>query len=351
MATADVTVVGGGVLGLSVAYACARRGARVRLLERHRIGAGASGGLVGALAPHVPEPWNDKKAFQLDSLLAAGEFWAGAAALAGLDPGYARTGRLTPLADDAAVAQARDRAAAAARNWRGCAEWRVVAGGDDWRGRSPTGLWLEDTLSARLAPRAACRTLAAALRALGGRIEEGRDMPGPDAALPPGPVIWATGTDGLAALGADTGRVAGAGVKGQAALLACAAPDAPQLFVDGLHIVPHADNTVAVGSTSERTWDLAHATDDRLETLIAAARAASPLLAEAPVVARWAGLRPRAVSRAPLLGPWPGRPGHFVANGGFKIGFGIAPGVGAAMARLVLDGVQAFPDAFLPGAA
>ena len=35
---------------------------------------------------------------------------------------------------------------------------------------------------------------------------------------------------------------------------------------------------------------------------------------------RWAGLRPRARSRAPMLGAWPGRPGHFIANGGFKIG-------------------------------
>ncbi|MDP3862793.1 MAG: FAD-dependent oxidoreductase, partial [Phaeovulum sp.] len=64
MATADVTVRGGGVFGLSVAWECARRGAKVRLIERARIGAGSSGGVVGALAPHVPEQWNPKKQFQ-----------------------------------------------------------------------------------------------------------------------------------------------------------------------------------------------------------------------------------------------------------------------------------------------
>ena len=69
----DVTVIGGGVFGLSVAYACASRGATVRLYERKAIGSGASGGLVGALAPHVPENWNPKKAFQLESLLMARE--------------------------------------------------------------------------------------------------------------------------------------------------------------------------------------------------------------------------------------------------------------------------------------
>ena len=55
-------------------------------------GAGASGGIVGALAPHVPENWNDKKAFQLDSLLMAEAFWAEVADAGGGAPGYARLG-------------------------------------------------------------------------------------------------------------------------------------------------------------------------------------------------------------------------------------------------------------------
>jgi glycine/D-amino acid oxidase-like deaminating enzyme len=161
-----------------------------------------------------------------------------------------------------------------------------------------------------------------------------------------GPVIWATGTDGLRALAEATGRTAGGGVKGQALLLAHDAADAPQLFVEGLHIVPHADGTVAVGSTSEREWTDDAATDDRLDALHSAAVVACPALAGAPVVARWAGVRPRARSRAPMLGPWPGRPGEFIANGGFKIGFGMAPKVAEVMADLVLEGRDAIPDGF-----
>ncbi|MDP5364989.1 MAG: FAD-dependent oxidoreductase, partial [Paracoccaceae bacterium] len=67
MAMADVTVLGAGIFGLSVAWACVQRGARVRVIDPHGPGAGSSGGIVGALAPHVPEQWNDKKAFQFDS--------------------------------------------------------------------------------------------------------------------------------------------------------------------------------------------------------------------------------------------------------------------------------------------
>lgn len=342
MATADVTVMGGGIFGLAIGHACAQRGARVHVIERQRIGAGPSGGLVGALAPHMPENWNPKKQFQLESLLMAEGFWAGVARLSALDPGYARLGRLQPLADAAAVAQAERRAEGAAQLWRGQALWQVVAGADDWRGTSPTGLWVLDDLSARLSPRRAGAALVAAIRAAGGTVIEGAEAP----AAPSGPVIWATGHEGLAALSADLDRAVGDAVKGQAALFACAAADRPQLFVEGLHLVPHADGTVAVGSTSERTWEDATATDAQLEELIARARAACPMLADAPVVERWAGLRPRAASRAPVLGPWPGRPGQFIANGGFKIGFGMAPKVAEVMAALVLDGRDEIPAGF-----
>lgn len=347
MAMAEVTVMGAGVFGLACAYAMARRGVPVQVLEKRHIGAGSSGGVVGALAPHVPENWNEKKAFQLESLLMAPRWWAGVAQAGGHDPGYARTGRVQPLADDVAVALARARAEGAARLWQGAAEWRVT-GPEALRGlrlNSPTGLFIHDTLSARLHPARACAALAAAVRALGGQIVEGADPATPP---PRGQVVWATGWEGLIALGDDLGRPAGDGVKGQALTLALNAPDAPQLFVDGLHVVPHADGTVAIGSTSERHFDDPQGTDAQLDTLLARARAACPALAGAPVVARWAGVRPRARSRAPVLGAWPGRAGWFIANGGFKIGFGMAPGIAETMADLVLDGIDRVPEGFRP---
>jgi glycine/D-amino acid oxidase-like deaminating enzyme len=341
MRAVEVTVRGGGVFGLAVAWACIRRGARVRLIERRRIGAGASGGLVGALAPHVPEAWKAIKAFQLESLVMAESWWAGVAAASGLDPGYARTGRLQPLADAAAVARALVRAEGAARHWRGAAEWRVAPATEfGFAPASPTGLVVHDTLAARLHPGRACAALAAAVRARGGEIVEGAEAP------EAGAVVHATGWEGLAALSEALGRRVGTGVKGQAALLAHDARDAPQLYAGGLHVVPHADGTTAIGSTSERDFTDPAGTDGELDALLGRARAACPAIAAAPVVALWAGLRPRARSRAPVLGPWPGRPGHFVANGGFKIGFGLAPKVAEVLADLVLEGRDVIPDGF-----
>lgn len=341
MASAQITVMGAGILGLCAAWSLARRGASVRVIERDRVGAGASGGIVGALAPHVPEQWDTKKAFQLDSLLMAEVFWHQVAAASGRDPMYRRLGRVQPLADADAVARAQGRAAGAADLWQGRATWRVldVAQVPGLRVASPTGRVVHDTLTARMLPRAAAAALVAALATRGTAIERGDTAP-------EGIVLWATGVQGLEDLGADLGQTMGNAVKGQAALLRADWREAPQVFADGLHVIPHGDGTVAVGSTSERYFDHPDTTDAQLDALIDAARRLCPDLAKAPVIERWAGLRPRSPTRAPMLGPWPGRPGHFVLNGGFKIGFGMAPKLAELAADLLLDGKDSIPQGF-----
>lgn len=330
----DVTVRGAGIFGLSIAWACAQRGASVQVIDPHGVGAGSSGGIVGALAPHTPERWNPKKAFQFDSLIMAQDWWAAVSDASGLPTGYLRSGRVQPIADANALALAQARAREAQDLWQGKAAWRIEDAQGAWCPQSPTGKVIHDTLSARLHPRMACRALA---QAMGDVAPDGADR---------GFVVHATGWQGLLDLSARFDRSMGAGVKGQSALLGFHAPDAPQLFADTLHIVPHADGTVAIGSTSERDFDAPDTCDRQLDDVIARALSAFPVLQDAPVIERWAGVRPRARSRAPMLGPWPGRPGHFIANGGFKIGFGMAPKVAHVMADLILEGIDAIPEGF-----
>ncbi len=340
MAIMDLTVRGAGIFGLSVAWEALRRGARVRVIDPEGVGAGASGGVLGALQPHVPDNWNAKKQFQLESLLAAELFWADVEAVSGMPSGYARNGRLQPLATQRDVDLARARRAGAREHWQGRADWDVIASAEagDWHPPSPSGFLVKDTLSASLSPRQAVASLAAAIRTRGGDITtQGEDE---------GRIVWATGWQGLIALGDALGKPVGNGVKGQAARLGHDAGEAPQIFADGLHIVPHNDGTVAIGSTSERTFDDPATTDRQLDELIVRASEILPILKGARVLSRWAGVRPRATSRAPLLGPWPDRPGHFIANGGFKIGFGMAPGVARRMTALILDGQDDIPAEF-----
>ena len=177
----DVTVYGAGVFGLSIAWACLQRGAKVRVIDPAGVGTGASGGVVGALAPHVPETWNDKKQFQLDSLLMAETWWSGVARASGRDPGYGRTGRVQPLMTAEAAALARTREATADALWAGAAKWRVRPVSEEEGDWLPPGVTevVEDTLTARILP------APARVRAWG--IGSGHAALRPPSAAPPVP--------------------------------------------------------------------------------------------------------------------------------------------------------------------
>ncbi len=338
----DVTVRGAGIFGLSIAWTCARRGAKVQVVDPFGAGAGSSGGLVGALAPHVPENWNSKKAFQFESLIMAEPFWSHVEATGGVSAGYARLGRVQPINDARTLELARARAETADTLWQGQATWRVLPSEQigAWCPPSPTGWVIHDTLTARIHPRRACAALVSALSVMGVDVV----LNAPDQ----GQVVHATGVAGLQELSAAMGKTVGNGVKGQAALLRFDAGEVPQLFADAIHIVPHADGTLAIGSTSERDYDDPSTTDKALDDVIDRAMRAVPVLHGAEVIDRWAGVRPRSKSRAPMLGHHPRHKDQFIANGGFKIGFGMAPKVAEVMADLVLDGRDSIPEDFRP---
>ncbi len=338
----DVTVMGAGIFGLSVAYACQMRGAKVRVIDDVAVGAGSSGGLVGALAPHTPHRWDAVKIFQLESLLMAQDHWRMVDELSGVSSGYGRIGRLQPIPTPRMLALSQERHEDAKTMWRGRAQWSVVASDafGAWAPKSKTGFLVHDTLSARMRPRGAAHSLAGAIVALGGEVLFGDHKP-------LGKVVWATGYRGLLALSREFGFEVGNGVKGQSAILEYDAGEVPQLFANSLYVVPHSNGTLAVGSTSERSFDVPDQVDQNLDELLGRVFTQFPFLAKAKVLEKWAGVRPRSNTMAPMLGKYPGKDGQFIVNGGFKTGFGMAPKIGAAMADLVLEGDStAIPDTF-----
>ncbi|MEM9966792.1 MAG: FAD-binding oxidoreductase [Pseudomonadota bacterium] len=339
MARIDLTVRGAGIFGLSIAWAARQRGAQVQIVDPNGPASGSSGGIVGALAPHVPENWNAKKAFQLESLLMAGAFWAEVEAESGVRSGYARSGRIQPITDAQSLQLAQQRTQTAKELWAEKATWQITEQAPaKWAPVSATGCYIHDTLSGVIHPRKACASLVAALQSRGVIIEAEAPIKAP--------TLLATGVAGLKEMSEQHNRSVGSGVKGQAALLRYDAQGLPQIFGNGLHIVPHADGTVAVGSTSERLFDVPDQTDEKLDALVSDARTLVPALIDAPLIERWAAARPRARSRAPMLGALPHKPNHYVANGGFKIGFGMAPKIAEVMVDLILEGRDNIPAGF-----
>ncbi|WP_037076613.1 NAD(P)/FAD-dependent oxidoreductase [Neorhizobium vignae] len=345
-ASADLVILGGGVMGLWAAVKAERLGIRTVLVDSGRLGQGASGGLLGALMPHMPDKWNDKKQFQFDALLSLEDEIIELEAETGVVCGYRRSGRLIPLPKPHLRKIALGHSADAEACWRRGDRrfhWHVLD-------RPPQKGWpdasfaaaglVHDTFAARLSPRGLVAALVAYLRTAGNvRIVEGLEA---EAIDPSGNrIIFRNGETvafGHCIVSAGHGSFSllhgispplkhplGQPVKGQAALLkADIDPALPVIFLNGLYVVAHEGGHVAVGSTSEDVFDDPSSTDSQLDELIARARALVPALARAPVVERWAGLRPKAIDRDPMVGAHPDHARVITLTGGFKVSFGIA---------------------------
>ncbi|KQV38214.1 MULTISPECIES: FAD-dependent oxidoreductase [unclassified Rhizobium] len=365
----DVLIVGGGIMGLWAAVKAVRSGISVHLVERERIGAGASGGLLGALMPHMPDRWNAKKQFQYEALVSLESEIARLEAETGLSAGYRRCGRIMPLPKphlrDIALRHEQE----ALTNWNQQDRsffWNVmecpqISG---WPADEFTASGIVfDTLAARVSP----RLLLAVLKAWLGRqqnviLDEGCDAVDIDPqtgraclsnglTVSFGACLLANGVGAFDVLdrlnGGSLKQPIGVPVKGQAALLdAKVDPTWPVIFHDGLYIIPHEDGRVAVGSTSEERFDDPVSIDDQLDGLITRARRFAPCLELAPVVERWAGLRPKAIGRDPIAGRHPEHEKLVVLGGGFKISFGIAHRLAEGVVAGIAGGAETLPSSF-----
>ncbi|WCJ61836.1 NAD(P)/FAD-dependent oxidoreductase [Agrobacterium tumefaciens] len=363
-------IVGGGIMGLWAAVKAERLGIDTLLVEAGRLGSGASGGLLGALMPHMPDRWSDKKQFQFDALVALEAEIAGLEAETGLPGGYRRCGRIIPLPKPHLRGIAERHERDAAENWQSGERrfhWHVgerpsVAGWvDDAAGEAG---FVFDTLAARVSPRALIALLSAFLRkarhvqvAEGCRVvsldaDAGRAALSSGDEISFGHVVVANGHESFPlirdALRLEAGVALGQAVKGQAALLDAAAdPAMPVVFLNGLYIVPHEDGTVVIGSTSEDCFSEPFSTDEKLEKLLADACAVVPSLAGAPVLERWAGLRPKAVGRDPMVGAVAGTAKLVALSGGFKVSFGLAHFLADAALQTVCGHTPVIPSGFL----
>ncbi len=101
--TADVIVVGAGIIGCGVARELARRGARVRVFESRAVGAGATQASAGVLAPYIEASPGPLLALATRSLEMYERFVGEAREESGVAVEYRRCGTME-IARDAAEA-------------------------------------------------------------------------------------------------------------------------------------------------------------------------------------------------------------------------------------------------------
>lgn len=135
-------------------------------------------------------------------------------------------------------------------------------------------------------------------------------------------------------------------VKGEA--LALQMPEATEnamprhvIRSDRAYICPKAGNRVVIGATEIAGETDAAPDEARLAALHRAALAVVPGLANGKVTERWAGTRPATPDGAPYLGPVDGAPGGLLlAVGHHRNGILQAPLTAALMGKLILDGQE-----------
>lgn len=359
---ADVLVIGGGIIGLAVAWRTAQRGLAVTLVDPAP-GHGAAQVAAGMLAPVTELQYGEEPLLRLG--MASNERYAAFAAeleeFTGLSTGYRRTGTLAVALDSDDREELRELHGFHQRlgldsHWLTGRECRRlepmlapgVRGGlhvtDDHQvdGRrlgaalvdacERTGVVLHRSRAAEL--------LVTAGRATGVRLETGER-------LNTDQIVLAAGPQSHLLPGLPPGVLpAIRPVKGQILRLRIPELYAPFLsrnvraVVRGQHLylVPRADGELVVGATTEEQGYDTTVTAGGVYELLRDAHELVPGITELPLVETGAGLRPGSPDNAPLLGPT-ALPGLIAATGHYRNGVLLTPVTGDLLAEYLATGV------------
>lgn len=349
----DIAVVGGGVIGLTIAWALARRGRRVAIIDAGAERPAATHAAAGMLAPSFEREAGAMNSALYDFSRRSLKRWASFAvdlqAASGAAIDYRADGALgvaftDPDAQSLREQYARLAAAGAPVQWLDGAAARSVE--PALAGDVCAGMMAED--NGQVDPRrvvAALKTvlsrmpgvdfLAAQASSVSAAAGGARISLRNGAAIDAERVVIASGAGGLAGVPA-TGRLIP--VKGEA--LAVGAPAKLLHHVvraPGAYLCPKADGRIVIGASELRADDLG-VDPDRIAELRAGADRAAPALAGLAEVERWAGLRPGTPDGAPIIGPAAETGGAVIlALGHYRNGVLLAPATADHVAAL-LDG-------------
>ncbi|MGH9864026.1 MAG: glycine oxidase ThiO [Candidatus Acidiferrales bacterium] len=127
-------------------------------------------------------------------------------------------------------------------------------------------------------------------------------------------------------------------------------PGAPRTILRSSlgYMAPREDGRTVVGSTLESGTSEKHTTPSGLRKILNAALAMAPALAEAAILETWAGVRPDSPDHLPIIGPTDIE-GLFIATGHYRNGMLLAPVTAKYLAEWIATGKpSAWFEAFNP---
>jgi glycine oxidase len=353
----SIVVVGGGIIGSSLAWELQRRGLQTVLLEQGQIGREASwatAGIIGAPTAAGLPPHRAALAERSQKRYAA--FLSEVENDSGMSASYLHIGKVLVAFTEADVELAQ-----AQVNWQVNhgfeSTWLEASEVREIEPVIPNGIlgayFTRD--GGALTGHRLTETVAGAFRARGGVIREhtpavqilvdGDRVTGVD--TPDGPIHAETV---VLAAGAWT-RFLGPGiqrqfplnpVKGQM-ISVVPQPGArrPRHVVgdiNGGYLVPRIDGTIAVGATREDQGFDKRVTSHAFNLGLDLMRRLGPSLLDASFTTAWAGLRAGTTDESPIMGPVSGYRGLWISTGHYRTGIQLAPGSAELMADAIATG-------------
>lgn len=354
-----VLVVGGGVIGCASAYELAKAGCAVTLFERATPGAEASGAAAGMLAP-----LGETSASTFRTLaLASWRLYPGVVAelrdRTGIDVEHVTRGTIYPLS----ATDARDVEA-----WTLAPEFGAeLLDGKEVHAREPAlspkvrsaifvkgDQWVNNQrlvvayAQAAVGAGVELRTGATVSEVLveGGRARgvraEGERCDGDVVLLAAG--AWTP--ELIAPLGP---RLPVEPRRGQMVALAHVPPVLSHCVHGEVYLVPRPSGELLIGATVERAGFRRAVTAEAVAWLLRGAIDLVPDLGTLAISRTWYGFRPWARDSLPVLGPWPGIEGLFVATAHYRNGIMLAPITARLMTEWIVGGEPSIPvKDFLP---
>lgn len=360
----DVAVVGAGLIGLATAWRLSQAGLSVVVVERERIGSGASLAATGMLAPAAEhEPGSDPLLpLALESLRRWPGFRDALEAASGLSIDYRPDGTLVLAIGRDEVERLRFRYDLQRRSGLDAA-WLP---GTEIRRREPAlrpsvTAGIHCPLDHQVDPPLVMAALVEACRSAGVTLVENVSVDALD---------WTGGRvtglrTGAAAVRADTVVLASGAWSGEGGLLpeSLALPVRPlkgqslalrtttrtgtlahMVWTEQVHMAPKGDGRIVVGATVEDCGFRPGVTAGGLYALLEGARRVLPGIEEMEVEAVWYGFRPTSDDDAPIIDTL--APGLVAATGHHRNGYLLAPVTADAVTDLVTTG--AVPEVARP---
>ena len=352
----DVIIIGGGIIGSSIALRLAQAGLRVSVLDRGEPGAEASSAAAGMIAPQG-ERIGSKEFTDLcwASHGLYPEFVAEVEEISGIDTGYRRHGTML-LAFNEDQAREMEQIEAGASDSAGPARpgveqlsagavLRHVPGAGDGALKAlflPADQWVDNE-------RLTIATIEAARRLNAGfsnhtAVDRFILADGRIASIEAGGQRFSAGEFILCA-GAWSGTLAHSmgleiptpPCRGQMIEFELASELRMIVRAGHHYLVPRAGRRVLAGTTAEYTGFDKSVTAAGLDSILEGTLRLAPFLADARYIRAWAGLRPDTPDHLPALGD-SGIAGLTIATGHFRNGILLAPITARLIAGAILKG-------------